>query len=92
MAIGNNIYGINVVEKDLEPDIVSASIVSPVNNVELPDGKTVTVQFDIDSGVVDGADTGTGDLVIKLRLLDYCDQEGNKQKILVLASQPFNPS
>jgi|9_EtaG_2_1085328.scaffolds.fasta_scaffold05999_2 hypothetical protein len=88
--IGNDVYGIdfNAFEE------CSASIKDTFKNINIVDSSgqptSYKVKFEIESSAVAGENDGDpGELIIKLRLLDYCDKDGNEQKILVLASQPF---
>lgn len=63
-------------------------------DVSIPGGGSKKFRIYIDGGEVYSSNTGgTGgdDLILALRVLDYCDDSGNKQKIVVLASQPFTP-
>lgn len=88
--IGDDVYGIDF-NSEFE---CSASIKDTFKNIDIVDSSgqstSYLVKFEIESSAVAGENDGTpGELIIKLRLLDYCDQDGNKQKILVLASQPF---
>lgn len=61
--------------------------------VSVPGAGSKKFRIYIDGGsIFEDSTAGTGDeLVLTLRVLDYCDGSGNKQKIVVLASQPFTP-
>ena len=65
------------------------------SSIQIPGAGSKNFRIDLDGGSIYAVDTTGGStepdtLILALRTLDYCDDNGDKKKIIVLASQPFN--
>ena len=88
-SLRTNMYGAN--GGKAQGNKFKVSIVDSASSISVPGAGKKTFNVNFDGGVIEGAGDGSGSLTLSLRVLDYCDGEGETKKIIVLASEPFSP-
>lgn len=88
-------YGGSVKLDSSSKSTFNVKIADDPGDVDIPGVGKKNFRIYIDGGEIFDLDTASGgtsagELVLTLRVLDYCDDSGDRKKMVVLASQPFS--